>query len=99
MVKLFISQPMRGLTDIEIRDARESAIKNAMSILGDDVEVVDSFFAEVDMGKPLAYLGESLKLMSGADFVYFAPGWKNARGCLVERMCCALYGISALEAD
>ena len=99
MVKLFISQPMRGLTDTQILQERESAIQAAMSILGDDVEVVDSFFADVGVDKPLAYLGESLKLMAGADFVYFAPGWRNTRGCLIERMCCAVYGISAIESD
>ena len=96
MIKLFISQPMRGKTDKQILDERESAVQAVLDMVDDDVGVIDSFFTGTELGKPLAYLGESLKLMSEADFVYFAPGWENARGCLIERMCCSVYGIPVI---
>ena len=44
MKKLFISQPMKGKTDEEILAVREKAIKSATEHLGEEVEVIDSFF-------------------------------------------------------
>ena len=42
MKKLFISQPMRDKTKEEILRERETAIKTASEIFGDDVETIDS---------------------------------------------------------
>lgn len=94
MKKLFISQPMRGKSDEEIFAAREKAIKSAEERLGEKVEVIDSFFqgAPAD-AKPLWFLGKSLELLSSADMAYFAPGWKSARGCRIEHLCCDEYEI------
>ena len=44
MKKLFISQPMRDKTDKQIKDERAIAVKKAVEYLGEDVEVIDSFF-------------------------------------------------------
>ena len=44
MKKLFISQPMRGKTDEEILAVRAQAIQSAERVLGEEVEVIDSFF-------------------------------------------------------
>ena len=100
MKKLFISQPMRGKTDDEIKSERNDAIKIAKSILGDDVEVIDSFFEGVPHdSKPLLFLGRSLELMSTADVVYFAPGWETARGCRIEHTCATEYGIHILTSS
>ena len=44
MKKLFISQPMKNKTDEEILAVREQAIKSAKELLGEEVEVIDSFF-------------------------------------------------------
>lgn len=97
MKKLFISQPMRGLTDEEILDARAKAIRSAEAEVGEPVEVIDSFFegAPVD-AKPLWYLGESLKKLAEADVAYFAPGWEKARGCKIENICAIEYGIETV---
>ena len=48
--------------------------------------------------KPLEYLGESLKLLAGADWVWFCDGWDEARGCKVENTCAREYGISIIHA-
>lgn len=76
MKKLFISQPMRGKTDEEIKAERAKAIEAASELVGEPVEVIDSFFekAPVD-AKPLWFLGKSLELLAGADIAYFAKGW------------------------
>lgn len=99
MKKLFISQPMNGKTDKEILKERETAIKNAEKQLGKPVEVIDSFFKdEPSVGnRPLWFLAKSLELLCTADLAYFAPGWKNARGCRIENTCAIEYGINVIE--
>lgn len=98
MKKLFISQPMRGKTDAEILAEREKAIASAQKHLGEEVEVIDSFFqnAPID-AKPLWFLGKSLELLSTADVAYFAKGWEEARGCRIENTCAIEYGITVIE--
>lgn len=97
MIKLFISQPMRGKTDEDILRERETAIHAAKEISGEDVEVLDSFFQGADLTKPLEYLGESIKVLAQADLAYFAPGWRKARGCLIEHECAVQYGVECIE--
>lgn len=97
MKKLFISQPMRGKSDDEILKEREKAIKKVEEKMGEQVEVIDSFFQGVPAyAKPLWYLGKSLQLLSTADVAYFTTGWENARGCKIENLCTIEYGIDAM---
>jgi hypothetical protein len=101
MKKLFISQPMRGLTDDEIMAARIEAADNAEIALGEDVDVIDSFAQcqpDEDENEPLWYLGWSLQLLASADVIYFAPGWEDARGCRIEHQCAVEYGIPHIVA-
>ena len=81
MKKLFISQPMRGKTDEEILKERK-------------VLIADVYPADAT---PLWYLGESLKLLGTADFVVFAPGWQDYRGCRIEHDAATQYGIPIVE--
>ena len=98
MKKLFISQPMRGKTDEEILAVRERAIASAKDHLGEEVEVIDSFFQNAPAdARPLWFLGKSLELLSGADVAYFAKGWEEARGCRIENQCAIEYGIDVIE--
>lgn len=97
MTKLFISQPMSGKTDEDILREREAAIHAAKEITGEDVEVLDSFYRGADLTKPLEYLGESIKVLAQADLAYFAPGWRKARGCLIEHECAVQYGVELIE--
>lgn len=98
MKKIFISQPMRGKTDEEIKAERAKAIEAASELVGESVEVIDSFFekAPVD-AKPLWFLGKSLELLAGADIAYFAKGWQDARGCRIEHTCAVEYNIDRIE--
>ena len=97
MKKLFISQPMRGKTDEEILREREKAIASAQNLLGEEVEVIDSFFQNAPAeAKPRWFLGKSLELLSTADVAYFAKGWENARGCRIENACAVEYGINVI---
>ena len=100
MKKLFISQPMKGKTDEQILAERERAIEAAKELVGEEVEIIDSFFqaAPAD-AKPLWFLGKSLELLSSADVAYFAPGWKQFRGCKIEHECAVQYGIDRIESE
>lgn len=98
MKKLFISQPMRGKSDAEIKEERTKAILSAEKIIGEQVEVLDSFFENAPAdAKPLWFLGKSLELLAGADVAYFVPGWNEARGCVIEHACAVEYGIDRIE--
>lgn len=98
MKKLFISQPMRGKTDEEIKAEREKAIQKATEFLGEDMEVIDSYFELAPHNaRPLWFLGKSLELLSTADVVYFANGWNKYRGCKIEHTCAVEYGITVIE--
>ena len=44
MKKLFISQPMKGKSDEDILAERKKAIKIGEDVIGEQVEVIDSFF-------------------------------------------------------
>ena len=98
MKKLFISQPMRNKTNEEILQTRERAINKAKEILGEEVEVIDSFFKDAPHdAKPLWFLGKSLELLSTADIAYFAKDWEFYRGCRIENMCATEYGVKTIE--
>ena len=124
MKKLFISQPMRGKTDEEIKEERldrlmtlqqgislelnKAKLGKTLEVLveGYDeesflfyVEVIDSFFEKAPADtKPLWFLGKSLELLADADVAYFAPGWNDARGCIIEHDCAIAYGIKSIVA-
>lgn len=98
MKKLFISQPMKDKTDAEILAVREQAIQSAKNLLGEDVEVIDSFFQDTPHdAKPLWFLAKSLELLATADVVYFAKDWEKYRGCRIENTCAIEYGITVIE--
>ena len=98
MKKLFISQPMRGKSDEEILAERQKAIEMAEKVIGEPIEVIDSFFEKAPVNaKPLWFLGKSLELLADADVAYFAPGWEDARGCKIEHACAVEYDINRIE--
>lgn len=77
MKRLFISQPMRGKTDEQILAEREKAVRSAKEYLGEEVEVIDTFYTDFSKdAKPLEYIARSIKDLATADIAYFAPGWK-----------------------
>lgn len=103
-MKVFISQPMKGLTDEQILTVRKKAIRHLKKTIGSvwsgEIEIIDSFFQDAPVeAKPLWYLGKSLELLSTADLCLFVGDWQNARGCRIEHMCCGEYGIRTIYFD
>ena len=101
MKKIFISQPMRGLTDEEILNKRQEIKKNAEKVIKEPVELIDSFIedypGEINKHIPVYYLGKSIDFLSQADIAYFGGDWINARGCKIEHEVAKQYGIEIIE--
>lgn len=100
MKRLFISQPMNGLTDEEILATRERLHKQAENYLGEKLILIDSFMedypGEINKHVPVWYLGKSIQFLSQADVVYFGKGWEDARGCKIEYQVADAYGMAVL---
>ena len=101
MKKIFISQPMNGLSDDEIKEKRRAVIDKLPAFTrGEEFEVIDSFFEKAPHdAKPLWFLGKSLELLADADYAIFMAGWQTSRGCRIENMCCQEYGIQTVYED
>ena len=96
MIKLFISQPMHGLSDEEIISERNrivnkfvEAIRVQYPIVDADVTVVNAIYVYKPCPPKDAariwYLTESIRTIEDADVIIFAKGWDKASGCRVER--------------
>ena len=96
-MKYFISQPMNGKTDEEIK-AKRKEVETAILEQEPGAEILDSYIESAPHdAKPLWFLGKSLEILSNADIAYFCEGWENARGCKLENECALAYGITVIE--
>lgn len=90
MKKVYISQPMKGLTNEEIIEKRKGYVSECKRLIGEDVELIDSFFKDCK-DDPVKMLGEAIKLMADADYVFFPQDWREARGCRCEHQVACAY--------
>lgn len=98
-MKAFISQPMRGKSEEEIKAEREHIIAGLESEYP-EIEIIDSYFEDYnpeDGCVPLKYLAKSIEMLADADVAVFAVGWQDARGCSIEHECAVEYGIKVIE--
>lgn len=102
MKKIFISQPMRGRKDDEIREERREIMAQvAMRFPGEDVQEIKSFipdeFHKTDFKNVgLAYLGKSLTMLAEADLAVFVQGYADARGCKIEHEAAVAYSVDRM---
>lgn len=99
MIRVFISQPMSGLTDEEIAIAREKAIEDIYQLLpNEEIEIIKTNWSSVDPTcNHCAYLGLAIIDLARVDFAYFVEGWETKRGCKLEHLVCEEYGIKILK--
>lgn len=84
-LKIFISQPMNGLTESEIYHNRNAVILKLPKILNAKNIVILNSVNQYDKNLgPIGYLGKSIQTMDDADVAIFLEGWDNARGCIIE---------------
>ena len=98
MPKVFISQPMGGLTSEEIASARNEAVFILDHLYEDGYEIIDSNIIVQDCESKSSawYLGQSIVRLSEADVAIFCKGWQSARGCWLEHEVCIRYGIKTI---
>ena len=95
-MKVFISQPMNGKTDAQIREERRIIEIRLHRKLNEKFEIIDTVF-DLDEGThPLVYLGKGIELRADADIVCFTKGWDESRGCIIEHDVAVRYGIKRL---
>lgn len=99
---VFISQPMRGLTEKEIKQTRKK-IQTHFSMQGDVIadtlfDFDDEYLEEREGVKALGlyYLARALEEMAYCDIAYFAKGWEKARGCKIEHEAAVAYGLEII---
>ena len=99
-VKIFISQPMYGLTAEEIQKAckyYKEKLKNKFPNAEFISALNDTYKDEEKEINRIECIGRSITAMSEADFVTFLPGWTTADGCQVERNVADRYKIMVIK--
>lgn len=96
MKKLFISCPMKGRTEENIRKSMEKMHKIAEIIFDQELEVIPSYIEDrppENCKDRIWYLGESIKLLSEADY-FIGIGWSDFfYGCSIEYKVAQNYNI------
>jgi len=104
MIKIMISQPIKGLTEKQILETKNRFLDFAKK---ENMEVVNTYFkhewfAKIELNHvgviqvPVYYLAKSLEKMAHCNVVYFAKGWENARGCKIEHEVALQYGLDII---
>ena len=102
-MKIFISQPMKGLSDEEILIVREQAIeeikiKYQFFDRNNELEIISTFEVSDEENIPegvnrLWWLGRALQMLSYCDKIYMCKGWENSSGCKIEKAAAVEYNI------
>ena len=96
MKKLFVSVPMKGRTEQEIRESIDKMKKIAEIYEGEELELIDSYIEDnppQNSNQAIWYLGESLKKLSEADVFIGIDECYVWNGCEVEYRVATAYGI------
>lgn len=96
MKKLFVSVPMKGRTEEEIKASIQKMKKIAEIYEGEELELIDSYIEDnppKDSKEAVWYLGESLKKLAQADVFVGIDEAYDWNGCYIERDTAQRYGI------
>ena len=102
MKKLFISCPMRGRTNRQIRKSLDMMHLIAETYMGEELERIPSYIEDEPpkTAKQAAWcLGKSIQMMAEADVVICVDKNWMFRGCEIERLVAINYEIPLIEAD
>lgn len=103
MKRLFVSVPMKNRSKEDIRYTIEKAAKVAEDIFGEPLEVIDTWIDEEPpegtANASIWYLGESVKLISKADYAILPIDCSFNSGCLIEKEVIKEYYIPYFEID
>lgn len=94
--KLFISCPMKGRTDENIKRSMAKMHKIAEAVFEQELDAIDTYIEEdppegVNAG--VQYLGKSIEMMAGADYFIGMVRSSVYNGCLIESKIAGSYDI------
>lgn len=98
MKKLFVSVPMKGRTEGEIKASIQKMKKIAEIYEGEELKLIDGYVGSTppkDSKEAVWYLGESLKKLARADVFMGVCESYDWDGCCIERETAEKYGIKA----
>ena len=102
MKKLFVSVPMKGRTEEEIRKTIDKMKKIAEIYEGEELELIDSYIDDnppKDNNQAIWFLGKSLEKLATADiFIGISEVW-DWNGCYVEQEVAHRYGIKSYRVN
>lgn len=96
MKKLFVSVPMKGRTEEEIKASIQKMKKIAEIYEGEELELIDSYIEDnppKNNNEAVWYLGESLKKLAQADVFMGICESYDWSDCHIERATVEKYGI------
>lgn len=99
--KLFICQPIYGLTEEDVYDVRMTIL----DVMSGGEDIKDLFeplytYKYPEMTENNGYLwhiGRQIQDLEKADLVVFAPGWRNCKECLAVFDICNLYNVDYID--
>jgi hypothetical protein len=98
MKKLFVSVPMKGRTEEEIKASIQKMKKIAEIYEGEELELIDSYIEDnppKNSKEAIWYLSESIKKLAQADVFIGIRESFDWNGCQIERETAEKYGIKA----
>ncbi len=105
---VFISLPMSGIEDEQVKENIEHAKGAYLSITKEDISDI-TFITNLNGEeapddlefdrKCIWYLGRALQTLTKCDEAFFWLGWRNARGCIVEHEVCTMYHIPIVSVE
>lgn len=98
MKKLFVSVPIKGRTEEEIKASIQKMKKIAEIYEGEELELIDSYIEDnppKDSKEAVWFLGESLKKLAQADVFMGICESYDWNGCCIEMEIANKYGIKA----
>lgn len=102
MKKLFVSVPMKGRTETDIKASIAKMKKIAEAYEEEELELIDSYIEEeppVECDRSVWYLSKSLERLAAADIfigITDTTGWP---GCKIESDVARLYDIKRYSVD
>lgn len=102
MKKLFVSVPMKGRTEEDIRKSIDKMHRIAEAVFDEKLEVIPSYIEDKppkDSKEAVWYLGESVKKLAEADYFIGINYSSKYNGCNIERDVAYYYGIKAYCVD
>lgn len=102
MKKLFVSVPMKGRTEEEIKTSIQKMKKIAEIYEGEELELIDSYIEDnppKDNNEAVRYLGESIKKLAQADVFIGIDEAHDWNDCYIERDTAQRYGIKTYIAS